>query len=370
MGRKLFTSESVTAGHPDKISDQISDAVLDAYIGEDPMSRVACETLSSTNFVLITGEINSLASPEIEKIAREKIREIGYDRDGLGFHYQHIALLRFMKEQSPELSAIVEQKGASCDQGLMFGYATNEIESFMPLPISLANMLTSRLDVLRKSGEMPYLRPDGKSQVTVEYEGDRPSRLHTVLIATQHDPDIDLEEVREGVRNKVIIPVCDWLMDEETTLYVNFAGPFTIGGPMVGTGYTGKKLAVDTYGGVARHGGGAMSGKDCTKMDRTGIYLARFLAKNVVAAGFAQRCEVQLSYGAGFAEPISVNVDTFGTGRYPVKDIVEEIRKRMPLDINSTIERLNLRRPIYSQTTLYGHLGKEGLPWEQTDLFG
>ena len=379
--RKLFTSESVTEGHPDKMADQISDAILDAIMENDPMARVACETFLTTGMALIAGEISTTCYVDMPKIVRETIREIGYTNADYGFDFKTSAVLTSIDEQSPDIAMGVDTAleardgemdeadaiGAG-DQGMMFGYATNETESYMPLPVYLAHGLTRQLTALRKSGEVPYLLPDGKSQVTVEYEDDKPVRVDTVVISTQHKGEATLEQVKQDVIEKVIKPVIPAeLLDENTRYFINPTGRFVIGGPQGDTGLTGRKIIVDTYGGMARHGGGAFSGKDCTKVDRSGAYAARYVAKNVVAAGLADRCEVQLAYAIGVAYPVSILVDTFGTNKVPEEQIVKAVRDNFDLRPAGIIRELDLRRPIYKQTAAYGHFGRTDLdlPWEQ-----
>lgn len=379
--RKLFTSESVTEGHPDKMADQISDAILDAIMEKDPMARVACETFLTTGMALIAGEISTSCYVDMPKIVRETIKEIGYTNASYGFDCNTSAVLTSIDEQSPDIAMGVDKAlearegeideadaiGAG-DQGMMFGYATNETDSFMPLPIYLAHGLTRRLTDLRKSGEIAYLLPDGKSQVTVEYEDDKPLRVDAVVISTQHKGEATLEQIRQDVIEKVIKPVIPaQFLDENTKYFINPTGRFVIGGPQGDTGLTGRKIIVDTYGGMARHGGGAFSGKDCTKVDRSGAYAARHVAKNIVAAGLADRCEVQLAYAIGVAHPVSILVDTFGTNKVAEEKIVKAVQDNFDLRPAGIIRELNLRRPIYKQTAAYGHFGRTDLdlPWEQ-----
>lgn len=381
--RKLFTSESVTEGHPDKMADQISDAILDAILEKDPMARVACETFLTTGMALIAGEISTNCYVDMPKIVRDTIQEIGYTDASYGFDCKTSAVLTSIDEQSPDIALGVDQAleakngmideadaiGAG-DQGMMFGYATNETESYMPLPIYLAHQLTRQLTMMRKSGEIKYLLPDGKSQVTVEYEDDKPVRVDTVVVSTQHKGEASLEQIRHDVIEKVIKPVIPAeLLDENTKYFINPTGRFVIGGPQGDTGLTGRKIIVDTYGGMARHGGGAFSGKDCTKVDRSGAYAARHVAKNVVAAGLADRCEVQLAYAIGVAHPMSVLVDTFGTNKVPEEKIVKAVLANFDLRPAGIIRELDLRRPIYKQTAAYGHFGRTDLdlPWERLD---
>ena len=384
-GRRLFSSESVTEGHPDKICDQISDAVLDAILTQDPNARVACETSVTTGLVLVAGEITTTCYVDIPKIVRQTIKEIGYTRAKYGFDADTCAVLTSIDEQSPEIAAGVNvayedrEKGenrqtddnlGAGDQGLMFGYACNETEELMPLPISLAHKLARRLSEVRRDGTLPYLRPDGKTQVTVEYDGDRPVRVDTVVVSAQHAEEVSLEQIRQDVRRDVIEPVVPsvWL-DSETKYFINPTGRFVIGGPQGDAGLTGRKIIVDTYGGYARHGGGAFSGKDPTKVDRSAAYAARYVAKNVVAAGLADRCEVQLAYAIGVSQPVSISVDTFETGKVSERVLVRLIRQNFDLRPSGIIQMLDLKRPIYRQTATYGHFGRMDLdlPWERTD---
>ena len=382
----IFTSESVTEGHPDKICDAISDAILDACMEQDPMSRVACETATCTGFVLITGEITTKAHVDYQKIARDTIRGIGYDDSAKGFDADTCAVFVALDQQSPDIAmgvdkalearedkmsdAQIEAIGAG-DQGMMFGYATNETPEYMPYSINLAHKLTRKLTEVRKNGQLSYLRPDGKSQVSVEYdENNRPVRLDAIVISTQHDEKVSQEQIHEDVRKYVIDAVVDpTMIDANTKIYINPTGRFVIGGPHGDAGLTGRKIIVDTYGGVGRHGGGAFSGKDCTKVDRSAAYAARYVAKNLVAAGFADRMEIQLSYAIGVAQPTSVNVNTFGTGKASDDKIVGIIRRHFDLRPAGIIKMLDLRRPIYRQTAAYGHFGRTDvdLPWEHLD---
>ncbi|CAM4365584.1 methionine adenosyltransferase [Paenibacillus tarimensis] len=383
--RSLFTSESVTEGHPDKMCDQISDAILDAILEQDPNARVACETATSTGLVLLTGEITTTAKIDYGKIVRSTIKEIGYTRAKYGFDNETSAVLTAMNEQSPDIAMGVDQAleakegtmggdeldaiGAG-DQGLMFGYACNETPELMPLPISLAHRLARRLTEVRKNGQLPYLRPDGKTQVTVEYEEDRPVRIDTIVISTQHQPDIMLETIKQDLHEHVIRPtVPAEYLDEATKFFINPTGRFVVGGPQGDAGLTGRKIIVDTYGGFARHGGGAFSGKDPTKVDRSAAYAARYVAKNIVAAGLADKCEVQLAYAIGVARPVSISVRTFGTGKVREKLLVEAVKSVFDLRPAGIIQMLDLRRPIYQQTAAYGHFGRNDLqvPWESTD---
>ena len=386
MERLLFTSESVTEGHPDKICDQISDAILDALLEQDPMSRVACETATTTGMVLVMGEITTKGYVDIQKIVRDTVREIGYDRGKYGFDADNCAVITAIDEQSADIAMGVDKAleakehqmsedeieaiGAG-DQGMMFGYATNETPELMPYPIALAHKLVRQLTKVRKDGTLPYLRPDGKSQVTVEYdENGRPCRLDAVVLSTQHSEEVSQEQIHEDIRKYVfdqVIPAD--MVDGNTKFYINPTGRFVIGGPHGDSGLTGRKIIVDTYGGMARHGGGAFSGKDCTKVDRSAAYAARYVAKNIVAAGLADKCEIQLSYAIGVARPTSINVDTFGTGKLPDSRLVEIIRENFDLRPAGIIRMLDLRRPIYKQTAAYGHFGRTDLDlsWEKTD---
>ena len=381
QNRKLFTSESVTEGHPDKLCDQISDAILDAILEQDPMARVACECLSTTGLVLVAGEITTSCYVEIPKIVRETIVNVGYTSSDIGFDGNSCAVLTSIHEQSGDISMGVgdalESRGTGTadvgagDQGMMFGYACDETPEYMPLPITMAHRLTRRLTQVRKDGIVPYLRPDGKSQVTVQYEGDKPVRVDTIVISTQHHPSAELETIEKDMIEHVIRPVIPAeFLDDATHIYVNPTGRFVTGGPMGDTGLTGRKIIVDTYGGMARHGGGAFSGKDPTKVDRSASYAARYAAKNIVAAGLAKRCEIQLSYAIGVARPLSVRVDTFQTGILPDEEIAQLLQQKLDLRPNAIIERLQLRAPIYRQTAAYGHFGRPDLdlPWERLDL--
>ncbi len=367
----LFTSESVTEGHPDKISDQISDAILDAIITEDPNCRVACETLVTTGLAFVAGEITTDVYVEIPDIVRETIKEIGYTRAKYGFDYETCSVITSIHSQSPDIAMGVDTGGAG-DQGLMFGYATNETPELMPTPIILAHKLTRRLSEARRKDILPYLRPDGKSQVTVEYKDGKPLRVETVVVSAQHSPDITLKEIREDIIEKVIKPVIpkEMLDEERITYHVNPTGRFVVGGPQGDTGVTGRKIIVDTYGGVGSHGGGAFSGKDPSKVDRSASYMARYIAKNLVAAGIADRCEVQLAYAIGVAEPVSVLVDTFNTGKIPQQKIAKLVRDHFPMTPRGIIDHLKLRRPIYKKTAAYGHFGRSEpeFTWERVDL--
>ena len=386
MEKLLFTSESVTEGHPDKMCDAISDAILDALLEQDPMSRVACETATTTGLVLVMGEITTKAYVDIQKIVRDTIREIGYTRGKYGFDADTCGVITAIDEQSGDIAMGVDKAleakehtmtddqieaiGAG-DQGMMFGFATNETEEYMPYPIALAHKLARQLTKIRKDGTLPYLRPDGKTQVTVEYdENGKPARLDAVVLSTQHDPDVTQEQIHEDIKKHVFDAILPQeLVDENTKFFVNPTGRFVIGGPHGDSGLTGRKIIVDTYGGYARHGGGAFSGKDCTKVDRSAAYAARYAAKNIVAAGLADKCEIQLSYAIGVAQPTSVMVDTFGTGKLSDEKITEIVRENFDLRPAGIIKMLDLRRPIYKQTAAYGHFGRNDLdlPWEKLD---
>ena len=386
MEKLLFTSESVTEGHPDKMCDAISDAILDACMAQDPMSRVACEAASCTGFVLVTGEITTKAQLDIPTIVRNTVNEIGYDRAETGFDGHTCAVMVALDQQSPDIAmgvdkalearenkmsdAEIEAIGAG-DQGMMFGYATNETPEFMPYSSALAQKLSKQLTKVRKDGTLSYLRPDGKTQVTVEYdENKKPIRLDAIVVSSQHAPEVSQEQIHEDIKKYVIDAIVDPAMiDADTKIYINPTGRFVIGGPNGDSGLTGRKIIVDTYGGAARHGGGAFSGKDCTKVDRSAAYAARYVAKNIVAAGLADRCEIQLSYAIGVARPTSIMVDTFGTGKLDEEKIVEIIRENFDLRPNGIIKMLDLRRPIYKQTAAYGHFGRTdlNLPWEKLD---
>jgi S-adenosylmethionine synthetase len=367
--RTLFTSESVTEGHPDKIADQISDAILDAVLAEDPVGRVACETLVTTGLAMISGEITTKTYVDFPSIVRNTIREIGYTRAKYGFDSETCAVISSIDPQSPDIAQGVDTGGAG-DQGLMFGYAVRETAELMPLPIALAHKLVRRLTDVRKSGELDFLRPDGKSQVTIEYEGKRPVRASAIVISTQHSPNVSNRDLHDAILDKVIRQaVPGELIDEKTVFHINPTGRFVIGGPQGDTGLTGRKIIVDTYGGRGRHGGGAFSGKDPTKVDRSACYMARYIAKNLVAAGLADEVEVQLAYAIGVAEPVSVYVDTFGTGKVEVPRLVDLVREHFRMTPRGIMESLNLRRPIFKKTAAYGHFGRDEaeFSWEQTD---
>ena len=365
MKKYYFTSESVTEGHPDKLCDTISDTILDAYIKQDKNSRVAVETFASGNEITIAGQVTSKGQVDIEKLVRNKIKEVGFDSAKTDMDYRTCDIHINITKQSPDIALGVDIGGAG-DQGIMFGYASDETKEYMPLAINLAHKLAHRLTQVRKDGMINYLRPDGKTQVTVEYEDDKPKRIETILISTQHNEEIDQEQLKKDIKEKVInVIIPKKLIDENTKIYINPTGRFVIGGPLGDTGLTGRKIIVDTYGGYARHGGGAFSGKDPSKVDRSAAYMLRYIAKNIIANGYAKKCEIQISYAIGMKQPLSVYIDTFGTATIPEDEIIELIRNKFDLTPDGIIRYLDLKQPLYEKTTNYGHFGKKDLPWEQ-----
>jgi S-adenosylmethionine synthetase len=373
MPRKFFfTSESMTEGHPDKICDQISDAILDNIIEQDPDARVACETMAGMGFIIVTGEITTKAQYNADKIVRNVLEKVGYTKPEYGFYYKSVGVLIAIHEQSPDIAMGVDENtkediGAG-DQGMMSGYATNETKELMPTPIILAHKIAKKLSDVRKDGTLDYLRPDGKTQVTVEYEDHKPKRIDAVVVSTQHNPDVKIDDLRKDIKEEVIKPVCGNLLDEDTKYFINNTGRFVLGGPVADAGCTGRKIIADTYGGVGGHGGGAFSGKDSTKVDKSGAYMARYIAKNIVAAGLAERCEVQISYVIGGREPIKLFINTFNTSTVPQEKIYDAVKKLFDLTPVGIIKKLDLRKPIYKKTSVYGHFGREEFTWEKTDM--
>lgn len=364
-----FTSESMTEGHPDKVCDQISDAVLDAILEQDKMARVACETLAGCGFIVVTGEITTSASYDVKEIAKNVLGEIGYNKPEYGFDFNSVGILNSITKQSPDIAQGVDGSDVGAgDQGMMSGYATNETKELMPAPILLAHRIAKQLALVRKNGTLPYLRPDGKTQVTIEYDGLIPRRIDTVVVAAQHDEGVDINKLRQDIKEHVILPVGGDMIDSQTKFIINNTGRFVIGGPVADSGCTGRKIISDTYGGVGNHGGGAFSGKDCTKVDRSGAYMARYVAKNIVAAGLANRAEVQIAYAIGSRQPVSLFIDTYGTATADVEEIKNAVLNNFDLTPSGIIKKLDLRKPIYRSTTCYGHFGRPEFSWEKTDM--